>query len=829
MNLTRSPSSRRLLACTLATTVAVALIFGTPAFAAQPAEKPAKTAAKPAAKKQVAKDKKSGDSKTKDANPAKPAATKSAKPAAKAAKSAAAKPAAKPQPGSKAVAARPAAPAPIPRARPQFSVASVTSTPAKPTLSPTPILPTSSFSLVTPAAAATLNPTMRDDAMSQPALQPAAPPTRVAALPSAQLQVAESTATPAADVALVKQAIDLVRRGSTSQAAAVQKTITDPLARTLVEWSILRSEENDGGFDRLAGFLAENPSWPNATLLRRRAEGALWEERRSAATVTAFFRSQRPITAKGKFALARALQSQGDQAGAAQLARTAWREDICSREVERIVMETFGDIFTRADHKARMDRRLYDDDSDAAMRMAQYLGGADLAIAKARIAVIEKSSKAQALLDAVPSEARHDLGYIFSRAQWLRRDDKNIEAARLMVSAPRASAHHDFDEWWVERRVLARKLLDEGEYQTAYKVARDAVSPPKELYRGEHEFTAGWIALRFLNDPQTAAQHFARVGAGTTHPTTLARGAYWQGRAAEAAGRNSEARAHYQAAAQYPTAYYGQIARARLGLGELTLRRPPDATHRAALMNLEVVRAVRLLYAIDARDLVIPFVADLADRGVDPGALVAMAEVAKKNDDARAMLLIGKGALARGVSMDVYAFPTIGIPAFRIVGPPVDKSVVYSIARQESAFNPKAVSRANALGLMQVLPGTGKLIAKKFGFPFDQKKMLSDPAYNAQMGAAELGDVLESYRGSYILSFVAYNAGRGRVKQWIEKYGDPRDPSVDPIDWVERIPFSETRNYVQRVLENMQIYRAQLGHTSRPTIEADLRRGAATN
>jgi peptidoglycan lytic transglycosylase len=813
MNLTRSPSSRRLLACTLAATAA--LVFCAPAFAAQPAEKPAKAAAKPAAKKQATNDnKKPAATKPEDAKAAKPAATKSAKP--------------KPKPGAKTIAARPAAPAPMPRARPQFAVAAVTSTPAKATLSPTPILPTSSFSLVTPAAAATLNP--RDDAVSAPALQPAAPPTRVAALPPAQLQVAESTATPAADVALVKQAIDLTRRGKTTEASTVQRSITDPLARKLVEWSLLRSDENDGGFDRLAAFSAENPSWPNATLLRRRAEGALWDERKSAATVTAFFRSQKPITAKGKFALARALLAQGDQPGAAQLARAAWREDTCSREVERIVMETFGDIFTGADHKARMDRRLYDEDTDAGMRMAQYLGGTELAIAKARVAVIDKSSKAQALLEAVPTEARHDLGYIFSRAQWLRRNDKNIEAGRLVASAPRATAaHHDFDEWWVERRVLARKLLDEGEYQIAYKVARDAVAPPKELYRAEHEFTAGWIALRFLNDPQTAAQHFARVGAGTTHPTTLARGAYWQGRAAEAAGRNSEARAHYQAAAQYPTAYYGQIARARLGLGELTLRRPPEPIHRSALMNLEVVRAVQLLYAVDARDLVIPFVSDLAERAVDPGALVAMAEMAKKNDDARAMLLIGKGALARGLTLDVYAFPTNGIPAFRIVGPPVDKSVVYSIARQESAFNPSAVSRAKALGLMQVLPGTGKLIAKKFGFPFDQKKMLSDPAYNAQMGAAELGDVLESYRGSYILSFVAYNAGRGRVKQWIEKYGDPRDPGVDPIDWVERIPFSETRNYVQRVLENMQVYRVQLGHASRPTIEADLRRGQTAN
>ena len=491
---------------------------------------------------------------------------------------------------------------------------------------------------------------------------------------------------------------------------------------------------------------------------------------------------------------------------------------------------TFGEALTRADHKARMDRRFYDDDPDAGMRMAHLLGGADLLIGKARKAVVEKSSNAGALLNAVPEFARHDAGYIFHKAQWLRREDKPVEAARLLQSAPRsASQLHNLDEWWTERRLVARKLLDEGEHQAAYVVARDALPPTKDNPRAEHEFTAGWIALRFTNNPQAALQHFAKVGHDTTNPITLARGEYWQGRALEALGRNAEARAHYQAAAQHSTAYYGQIARARLGMGELGLRRAPDMGHRGALMGLEVVRAVHLLYQVDARDLIIPFVSDLAENALDIGALVVVAEIARRYDDARAMLLIGKGALRRGFALDTYAFPTNGIPEFRMVGPNVDKSVVFAIARQESAFNPRAVSSANALGLMQVLPGTGKQIAKKFGFAFDRNKMLSDPSYNAQMGAAELGDVLESYRGSYILSFVAYNAGRGRVKQWIEKYGDPRDPNVDPIDWVERIPFSETRNYVQRVLENMQVYRAQLGQGSRLMIEADLRRGAAAN
>jgi len=782
---------------------AIALALSAPAFAA-PAEqaKPAKPAAAATTDKKAAK--------------AKPATGTTAKPAKTALRSAA-------QPRAKAVKH-----IPLPRARPAIMVAStIPMVPAKATLSPTPILPTRFFSPITPAGAATLNPPALTDVAPQSGY---APPARTAALHTSPLIAAESAVTPAADVAVVKQALDLVRRGKTSEATSLEKTIGDPLARKLVEWTIVRSDENDAGFDRLAAFSIENPSWPNATMIRKRAEGALWDERRSTDTVRAFFVGTKPITAKGKFALARALAAQGDTATAAQLVRSAWREDTCSASVEKAVMETFGDVLTRADHKARMDRRFYDDDPDAGMRMAQLLGGADLLIGKARKAVVEKSSNARALLEAVPESARGDAGYLFHKAQWLRREDKPIEAARALQSAPHsASQLHNLEEWWTERRLVARKLLDLEEYQAAYVVARDAVPPTKDNPRAEHEFTAGWIALRFANDAKAAYQHFARVGEGTSNPITLARGDYWQGRAAEALGRTGEARAHYQAAAQHSTAYYGQLARARLGLGELPLRRPPEPTNRAALMNLEVVRTVQLLYAADARDLVVPFVSDLAENAMDIGALVVIAEIARKYNDARAMLLVGKGALRRGFALDAYAFPTNGIPEFRMVGPSVDKSVVFAIARQESAFNPRAVSSANALGLMQVLPGTGRQIAKKFGFAFDRNRMLSDASYNAQMGAAELGDVLESYRGSYILSFVAYNAGRGRVKQWVEKYGDPRDPNVDPIDWVERIPFSETRNYVQRVIENMQVYRAQLGHGSRLMIEADLRRGSPAN
>ncbi len=667
--------------------------------------------------------------------------------------------------------------------------------------------------------------------MTPAALGPSSPfvPPTVGSVPpgraSPPLAYAATATTSSIDIAAVKRAIDFAKRGHVDEATDIEGTISDPLARKLVEWAILRSDDADSDFSRYAAFIAANPGWPSIVTLRRRAEAILWQQRAEPETVLRFFASDPPRTAKGRFALARARLAQGNVPAAQAEVREAWRSDSFSSELEAQARVAFGELVTPADDKARMDARFYVEDEDGAMRAAQHLGATELAIARARSAVINKSSKAKALLDAVPAAARHDAGYMFSHIQWLRRGDKITEAAQLMLAAPRDPARlHDVDQWWVERRLIARKLLDLGDVKAAYEVARDAAPPKNENYRAEHEFTAGWIALRYLHEPSAALAHFARVGSGVTNPITLARGDYWQGRAAETLGRQQEARAHYEAAARYPTAYYGQLARARLGLAELPLRNASDAGGERR--GLEVVRALEILYAIDARDLIAPMVADLADKATDPAALATLAEITTRHEDARATLLLGKIALGRGYPMDHYAFPAFGIPKYSQIGPEVEACVVYSIVRQESAFNPRVVSSANALGLMQVTPAAGKYVAKKHNITFNQQRLLNDTAYNAQIGTAELGGVINDYRGSYILAFASYNAGRGRVNEWLGKYGDPRNPKVDPVDWIERIPFSETRNYVQRVLENMQIYRARFGGGSRLMIEADLRRGS---
>ena len=371
-------------------------------------------------------------------------------------------------------------------------------------------------------------------------------------------------------------------------------------------------------------------------------------------------------------------------------------------------------------------------------------------------------------------------------------------------------------------------LVNLGDARSAYQVVAEAAEPTKENSRVERHFMAGWIALRYLDDPATATTHFARIQEVSSHPTSLARSHYWLGRAAEALHRPDQARAEYEAAAGASAAYYGQLARAKLGLAALALAPPPPTPDKhAEAERLELVRALEILYALNERALAISLMASIGGDIDDVGTLSALGELAEKYGDARGMLHLGKAALARGLPLDYYAFPAVGVPRYSPVEPGVDidRAMLFAIIRQESAFNPADWSHAQAMGLMQVTPEAGVDTCKRFTCKYDVKRLRNDSPYNLQVGAAELAGLLQDYRGNYALVFAGYNAGRGRVRDWIATFGDPRDPNVDPVDWVERIPFMETRNYVQRVMENLQVYRTRFENGPRLTIDADLRRG----
>ena len=641
------------------------------------------------------------------------------------------------------------------------------------------------------------------------------------------------------DLGVAKQAIELIRKSKLKDAAALAASISDPVAHKLIEWALLRSSDSPAGFERYAAFLGANPDWPGA-LLRRRAEARLWQERHDGTTVRRFV-GKEPASSVGRLALARGLMNEGDRDGAAREVRAVWQSAELSAEMESAVRDTFTDMLSRADDVARMDRRLGAKDFGAAMRAAKRAGDDRVAIVKACIAAEAKSAKGGALLDAVSAEARMDLGYTLCRLHWLMRNDapgSNLHgrivtpkedlatAVKLVLAAsPEDLQRQDTDEWWRERRALARKLIDLGDAATAYQVVRQSAPPANPYYRAEFHFMAGWIALRFLADPATALTHLIHIDDGATDPVLLARAAYWRGRAAEAAGERGEMRAQYEVAARYPTAYYGQLARARLGIDEIALRPPPQSVNVDAS---EALHAADILYAIGERDLVLHFVSDLAEESSDSALIAGLGELTARYHDARAMLMIGKTALARGFPLDQYAFPDIGVPSYNPIGPEVDRCIVYSIARTESGFDQHDRSSANAVGLMQVTPEAGHDTAKRVGVAYNWDRLVSDPVYNTQMGAAEVAALLKEYRGSYIMTFAGYNAGRGRVQQWVAQHGDPRDPGVDAVDWVERIPFAETRNYVQRVMENLQAYRARFDANTavpdlHPAASVDLR------
>jgi soluble lytic murein transglycosylase len=641
--------------------------------------------------------------------------------------------------------------------------------------------------------------------------------------PAAKAPETAETPPLSGDLAAVKNAIDLARKAKITEATAAEKGIGDPAAQKLVEWFILRHPDGAANFNRYANFIAANPEWPSMGQLRRRAEACLWQEQSDATTVHRFT-GDRPASPKGSFALARTLLAEGDRDGAARLVRDAWRSEELAERIEGEAFDTFRDLLTRDDHRARMDKRIGAKDFSGAMRVARRLGDDDVSIVKACAAVNGNETKARDLLDEVATSARQDLGYTLCRIHWLVRQNNIAEATRVMLAASAETmALQDTDEWWRERRMLARKLLDSGEIQNAYQVVRNAALPANEYYQADFHFMTGWIALRYLNDPATASAYFAHIDDRSPNPIVMARAHYWRGRAAEAAGDNEKTRAEYEAAAHHGTAYYGQLARAKLGLDKIELRMPPQPArdNNPALAD-ERVRAADMLYTLGERDVVKSFAADLADQSHDAALLSALGELTAQKSDAPAMLEIGKTALGHGLALDVYAFPAIGIPEHSPVGPKLERSIIYSVARTESAFDQRDKSSANAVGLMQVTPEAGRDTAKRFGVTYDWDRMVSDPVYNTQMGAAEISALWKEYSGSQIMTFAGYNAGRGRVREWVKQHGDPRDPKVDPVDWVERIPLSETRNYVQRVMENLQVYRVRFGTEAPVTAKTDL-------
>jgi soluble lytic murein transglycosylase len=652
-----------------------------------------------------------------------------------------------------------------------------------------------------------LTPAPRVDASPLGAIPPrpfgdlATPPKPEAAAPAAPLGATE--------MARFVEAANFYRKGLFPQGDAAASALSDPIARAGLDWIALRVSATPA---RLDAFAKAHPDWPMAEWTRAVREGWLFTGKPAPAETLAALGADPPATAQGNIALARAKLALGKGDEAQALVRALWRDGDPDPASETALLREFGAMLTRDDHRARASRQAYAERGASAWRAAALAGPDALALVSARLEAARGPLSARAS-SGVPQALRSDPGYLFAHVQDSRRSGRLDEALAWLKLAPADPQKLvDADKWWTERRMIARMLIDRGQYDKAYEVAAQGVASSSPS-RVDAAFHAGWIALRFLNDPARAAPHFAAAAAAAETPISIARANYWRGRAAEALEQNDAAHEFYGKAAAYPIAYYGQLAARKLGVSELTLRQPVTSATGAA--RAEATRVIELYLVAGLDDFVGPVAYSAARTWSDGAQLAALAEVLRTKASAATNVTFGKLATERGFPLDAVAFPTFGLPDYQPLAGSAALGQVMAVVRQESEFLPRASSGVGAKGLMQVMPATAADTARKVGVPYDFGRLIGDPSYNMQLGAAYLGQVLAAEGGSLEMAAAAYNAGPGAVAKWASVYGDPRG-GADIVDWVERIPYDETRDYVMRVAENYGVYQARLAEAPEP-------------
>ncbi|MBI1366225.1 MAG: transglycosylase SLT domain-containing protein [Alphaproteobacteria bacterium] len=606
-------------------------------------------------------------------------------------------------------------------------------------------------------------------------------------------------------------------------AAAIQ----DEAARALAEWLSLYAGDPTFDFQDVGAFLDAHETWPALSKIQADAESRIPSDA-PAQAVLDFFKKRDPATGEGKLALAQAQLDLGEKDAAALRIRNAWIHDDFRLADEQRILTRYDGFLKEEDHQARVDRLLFERKVTTARRVFSHLSPRHRRMAEARAALLVNASNGPSLFNALPQTDRLDSGVLLAAVRYYRRADEEpraVELARLAPTDPNELRAPE--QWWYERQLLMRWALKEKRYAQAYELAaNNGLEPGGEF--AEAEFDAGWIALRFLNSPERASLHFKALANAVGAPISLARAYYWLGRAAEANETAGLAGTFYAEAARFIYTYYGQLAAERIGAPAATQTFDPPviptAAERARFQARPLVRVMKMLADLgDDRALLI-FGYRLDDQLDSPGEYVQLADLVKRRGATHIAVRAGKVAIGRGAFAADVAYPVIYVPDEATRFAP--EELILGLSRQESEFNPRAYSRAGARGLMQLIPSTARSTARREGLTYRRAALLDDPVYNMIVGSAHLSELLDRYDGSFVMAIAAYNAGANNVDEWVRRYGDPRAPDVDPVDWVEQIPFAETRNYVQRVLENAEIYRARL--TNAPIagrLAADLERG----
>jgi soluble lytic murein transglycosylase len=623
---------------------------------------------------------------------------------------------------------------------------------------------------------------------------------------------------------LLVAALESARRGD---AASVQSDINqmdDPVARKLALWALIDAAGEQLSFYQVDQARRDFAGWPRAGHRQIAAEKTIATSGLDPQRIVTWFNGAEPQSAEGAMALAAAYEQLGRRPEASDLIHRWWRGKSFEAGPQAQMMARFGDLLSADDYVKRADMLLYGNQGPAARAIIALLPYDEQALAEARLALRDNTANAVAMADALPPSVSGDPGLAFERARYLEKHNLDVVAQSLVPDFPSSLPSDDAGSHiWALRKLLINSSLRAQNYRAAYADATNHGMTAGVDYT-EAEFYAGWIALSKLHDPALADQHFANIANVGASPITQARALYWRGRAAEARGDTAAAQAYYTSGGRFYTTFYGQLAAEKAGIHTISLGRDPviSSDARTRFDGSDLVRATRLLAESGERELFRAFVLAMADNpaGIEDCALLV--DLARNYGDQDLSMRAVRSCAQHGFVLPERGYPLRVAPVSQDAAEP---ALVFGITRQESGFDPRVRSGVGARGMMQLMPGTASAVARRIGEPYSGS-MLDDPDYNMRLGASYLGHMVGDFSGSYVLATAAYNAGPGRPTEWVGFCGDPRASSVEPTDFIECIPFSETRNYVMRVLESAQVYRARInGGTAPITLTADLKRG----
>jgi soluble lytic murein transglycosylase len=630
------------------------------------------------------------------------------------------------------------------------------------------------------------------------------------------------------DAKIFRKGISAVKAGRWSEVERLILRVNDPVAKDTLRW--LRATRDRKAPIETLTYVHKNMSdWPRMTTVRAEAERRMFDEDWTSQKTLNWFAGVEPVSGEGRAALARAYFASGDTLNGEKYLRLSWRESKLTRDRQKKIFGRYKKVLTKADNAARADHLIWSGTRhyENARALLPHMGRTDRRLMTARMKLHQNKSGMDAALRLVPDDKLSDPGLLYERARWRRRK-KTKEYALPIYMAARTAPVSDIGKTavWREKKLMTYWAISEKKMKEAYQLT---LHHGMERGNGfaEAEFLGGWLALTEMNEPDRALRHFTRLRDGVGSPISLARAHYWIGRSHEAL-QDGQQDNHYRQAAQYPNTYYGMLAGLEVDGASHLISLPQEYTapeDSAAFAADNRVRALHLLGEAGEQRYFSQIAFHLDDKVDSLSKLSLLAKLSADYGFMRPSLRAAKQAGRFKSMLTESGYPTVSA-IDSLSKDEFEHAFVYAIARQESEFATNAVSSAKAYGMMQMINATAKATARKHRVPYDVNRLASDGDYAAKMGALHLNDLLDKWDGSYVLAAVSYNAGPTRASRWIKKYGDPRTGEIDAIDWVEKIPFSETRNYVMRVLENMQVYRARLNNNyTQNQLERDLRTG----